>query len=107
MRDRDINQPELTRLSGVDQSLISRYLRGDPKARLPKLDNLIALAAALECSLDDFVESPQPKSRLIKQVEIAPTEKQLALWRKYAELPTGHWLKAVIDQALLGEIPEP
>lgn len=37
---------ELARLSGVDQSLISRYLRSDQRARLPRLKNLVALAKA-------------------------------------------------------------
>lgn len=107
MRGRYINQPELARLSGVDQSLISRYLREDPRAKLPKVNNLMALAAALGCSLDHLVGWSQPESQLPEHTEPAPTEKQLTLWRKYSELPKGHWLKALIDQELLGKAPEP
>lgn len=107
MRDGNMNQPKLSKLSGVDQSLISRYLREDPRAKLPKVDNLMALAGALGCSLDHLVGWSQQEYQLPKQVEIAPTQEQLTLWRKYAELPRGHWLKATIDQELLGKTIDP
>ena len=107
MRESKINQPELARLSGVDQSLISRYLREDPRAKLPKVYNLMALAGAFKCSLDQLLGLSQTDNQLPKEAEFSPTEKQLILWRKYTELPKGHWLKAVIDQELLGEAPEP
>ena len=46
-----LNQVELERRSSVDQSTISKYLRGTVE---PTLESLMALARALRCSLEDL-----------------------------------------------------
>ena len=46
------NMSQLEKLSGVPRSLISGYERGK---YLPGLEKLIALADALETSIDDYI----------------------------------------------------
>lgn len=55
MDRRQVNQVELSRLSGVDQSLISSYLSGGKKAKTPHIKNLAALSKALKCSMEELV----------------------------------------------------
>ncbi|MBD5159346.1 MAG: helix-turn-helix transcriptional regulator [Ruminococcus sp.] len=46
-----LNQAELAELAGIPRSNISQYERGRKK---PSMDSLIALADALECSVDEL-----------------------------------------------------
>ena len=55
MDRRQVNQMELSRISGVDQSLISSYLSGGKKAKTPHIKNLAALAKALKCSMEELI----------------------------------------------------
>lgn len=54
-----ITQHELSRKSGVKQSIISNIETGDTKN--PRLDTALRLAAALGCKLDDLVEAAEGK----------------------------------------------
>ena len=75
-----INQPELAKLSGVDQSLISRYLRGDVKAKFPSFENLLALANGLKVTLFELTGSEILKnleSEAEKITDITDEEKQI------------------------------
>lgn len=59
---RDLTPAELSRLSGVDQSSISRYLKGQ---KVPKVDKLRRLAGVLYVNSEwllgyDCPETPQP-----------------------------------------------
>lgn len=101
MASRNVNQPELSRLSGVDQSLISRYLRQDSGAKIPSVRNLTALAKALGCSLLELVGvAEHTQSQQDCSVD-SPSKEQIALWDAYSRLPDGHWLKIMIKQELL------
>lgn len=101
MAERGLNQPELARLSGVDQSLISRYLRSDKRARLPRLKNLVALAKALDCTLEDLTGVKKTDRLETELQEKCPSRDQIALWEAYNKLPEGHWLRVMIEQELL------
>ena len=56
-----ITQHELSRKSGVKQSIISNIETGDTKN--PRLDTAMRLAAALGCKLDDLVEETGEKDK--------------------------------------------
>lgn len=55
MDRRQVNQIELSELSGVDQSLISSYLRGSKKAKTPNMKHMAALSKALKCSMEELI----------------------------------------------------
>lgn len=103
MAERGLNQPELARLSGVDQSLISRYLRNDQRARLPRLKNLVALAKALDCTLEDLIGVKKTDRLETELQDNSPSRDQIALWEAYNKLPEGHWLRVMIEQELLDQ----
>lgn len=54
MAERGLNQVELAKKSGIKQQLISSYLNESSYAKFPSLNNLIALARALKCSLEEL-----------------------------------------------------
>ena len=58
LRDRDLKQADLCRMSGIDTGLMSLYLRGK---RTPTLTNAIAMADALQISLDELCGRETPK----------------------------------------------
>ena len=101
MAERGLNQPELARLSGVDQSLISRYLRGNARAKCPSINNLVALAKALNCSLERLVGLEELPRNQEEEEKIQPSNEQIVLTRAFDKLPEGHWLKIMIRQELL------
>lgn len=49
-----LNQVELAKKAGVDQSLISQHLSGHPNVQTPSLKTLIALARALNVTLEEL-----------------------------------------------------
>ena len=102
MQLRDLNQVELSKISGVSQTLISSYLRESVKAKYPSLPNLAALIQALECGLEDLIDlNDIPRVGTEKGLIDDPTNEQSALWDSYSRLPDGHWLKIMIKQELL------
>lgn len=54
-----IGQSELARMTGVRQSAISDIEAG--KTKNPRIDTLLAIAAALDCSVDDLVERKEER----------------------------------------------
>lgn len=56
MRSKGINQKELSSLSGISESSISRYLAGDKN---PRMDIIVNVARALEVSTEYFLEDDQ------------------------------------------------
>jgi len=55
MAEKGVSQVALAKRSGIKQPLISHYLHESKHAKFPSLKNLIALARALRCSLDELV----------------------------------------------------
>lgn len=51
MRRAGVGQEELSHMTGISQSNISKYKNGTV---LPKFDNMDKIARALKCSTDDF-----------------------------------------------------
>lgn len=82
MRDRGINQKQLSQLSGITESSVSRYLRSE---RRPRMDVVVNFAKALGVStdylLDDGEETEQTAFEAIstaiarKGGELTPVEK--------------------------------
>ena len=79
-----LNQVELAKKSGVEQSLISKHLAGHPDVRAPSLKTLIAIAHALHCSLEDLVgrdtlTAPDKKllTTPVDQIEVGEKGKKL------------------------------
>lgn len=63
LRNRGLKQADLCRMSGIDTGLMSMYLQGK---RFPTLTNAIAMADALQISLDELAGREAPK-RVIEQ----------------------------------------
>lgn len=63
MKQRDLKQADLCRMSGIDTGLMSLYVNGK---RSPTLTNAIAMADALQISLDELAGREAPK-RVIEQ----------------------------------------
>ena len=57
MTDRNINQKELSQLSGITESSVSRYLRLE---RRPRLDVVVNFAKALGVTTDYLLEDDEP-----------------------------------------------
>lgn len=55
MKRRQVGNKELAQRSGVPLGTLNKILYGDTKS--PSLDTMQALAAALDCTLNDFSES--------------------------------------------------
>lgn len=63
LRDRNLTQADLCRMSGIATSAMSHYLAGDSD---PSLSKAIAMADALQISLDELAGREVPK-RVIEQ----------------------------------------
>lgn len=101
MQLRNLNQVELSRISGVAQTLISSYLRESAKAKYPSLPNLVALMEALQCRFEDLIDITNSGHLCKEGRQEVPTREQVALWTAFKQLPDGHWLKIMIKQELL------
>ncbi|UZW13235.1 helix-turn-helix transcriptional regulator [Clostridium pasteurianum] len=64
-RKKGLTSEQLSKESGVPLGTLNKILNGTTKD--PKLETLKALARVLECSLDDFDDSPKKKE--INQLE--------------------------------------
>jgi len=51
-RNKKYNQRELAEASGINEVTVSRYYNG---LRSPSSDNLIKLAKALDCTIDELI----------------------------------------------------
>lgn len=63
LRYRNLKQADLCRMSGIDSGLMSNYLSGK---RSPTLSNAIAMADALQISLDELAGREVPQ-RVIEE----------------------------------------
>lgn len=63
LSSRDMKQADLCRMSGIESSLMSNYVSG---RKIPTLTNAIAMADALQISLDELAGREVPK-RVIEQ----------------------------------------
>ncbi|KRL59327.1 xre family toxin-antitoxin system [Lactobacillus iners DSM 13335] len=82
MNDRGINQKQLSQLSGITESSVSRYLRSDRRPRLDVVVNFAkAFGVATDYLLDDGEESEASAYKTIstaiarKGGELTPEEK--------------------------------
>ena len=60
-----IRQAELAELSGVSQSQISKYEKGEIKQ--PSLGKLARIADVLGVKIDDLLEAPSPKINTLEK----------------------------------------
>ena len=56
MKSKHIGNKTLAEMSGLPLGTLNKIIYGDTKS--PTLDNMQAIAKALGCTLDDFVEDP-------------------------------------------------
>lgn len=56
MKIRGMGNKELSEKSGIPLGTLNKIIYGDTKS--PTLDNMLSIASALNCTLDDFVDSP-------------------------------------------------
>ena len=83
MTEKNVNQVELAKRSGISQGLISSYIRGGRAAKEPSLRNLLALQRALHCSLEELTGIPLPPT---VDLTDKPTPEGLAFARKFEAL---------------------
>ena len=67
MKMRGVGNRELSDLSGIPLGTLNKIIYGDTKS--PTLDNMSAIAKALNCTLDDFVDSDYVKKQILPTVE--------------------------------------
>jgi len=106
MRLLGLNQVELSKKSGVNQAMISRYLRGDPKGKLPTWENLYRLSKALgitmaELSGDPGLDGIEEKAQKIAERDITDEERRLL--DAYFELPEDDWRRQAVNEILLAK----
>lgn len=53
LEERNITQHELARMIGVNTRTLNRYIM---KQRIPTIKNIINIAYALDCSLDELID---------------------------------------------------
>lgn len=53
LAERNITQHELARMIGVNTRTLNRYIT---KQRIPTIKNIINIAYALDCSLDELID---------------------------------------------------
>lgn len=86
MEDRDLKQADLCRMTGIPTSLMSNYIKG---LKFPSLSNSIALAEALDVSIDDL-------AGITSRTKNAPSysDGALKLAKDYDTLD--HWGKTLV-----------
>ena len=60
MKSKKIGNKTLAEMSGLPLGTLNKIVYGDTKS--PTLDNMQAIAKALNCTLDDFVEDPAERA---------------------------------------------
>ena len=56
LEENEMNQTQLSILTGIDKSTISKYIKG---LALPTTKNLVNIVYALDCYFDDLVPSDE------------------------------------------------
>lgn len=72
MRDRGMTQKQLSQLSGISESSISRYLHSDKK---PRIDILVNIAKALNVETDYLLEDDEKSESAFKTISTAIARK--------------------------------
>lgn len=52
LREKEMSQRELARITGITESAVSHYIKGD---RIPRGNNLVKIANALNTTIDDLL----------------------------------------------------
>lgn len=97
MKDRNVNQVELAKASGIKQQLISSYIRGSKTARLPSFKNLIRLSNALDCSIDQLMGLGDSSLGAIG-IDLSGDAQRIV--EAYTSLPEGDWRREAIKEIL-------
>ncbi|MCR5429959.1 MAG: helix-turn-helix domain-containing protein [Eubacterium sp.] len=72
MKERGINQKQLSQLSGITESSISRYLNGSQR---PRIDIIINIAEALHVETDYFLEDKEKSESAYNSIATAIARK--------------------------------
>lgn len=97
-----LNQVELAKKSGVPQSLISQHLAGHPNVQTPSLNTLIALARALNVTLEELTGLAATKGIEKEADSITDiTAEEQAIIDAYNALPEDDWKKKAVEGMLL------
>jgi transcriptional regulator with XRE-family HTH domain len=104
MQSRRMNQVALAKKSGIKQQLISSYIRKSKMAQYPSLRNLMRLAKALECTVDELLGLSTAKNRSPDLLTGEKLSKQtLRLAEALDRLPKDGWRWKAIKHLLLRE----
>ncbi len=98
---RGLNQAKLARLSGVSRVSINGYESGSKSGTYPELPRLIALAQALNCTLEELtgLERLRGVEEDAEKIEISDDEKELL--EAYKALPENDPRRKAIDALLI------
>lgn len=106
MKIRGIGNKELSEKSGIPLGTLNKIIYGNTKS--PTLDNMIALAEALHCTLDDFTDSSLVRKQMphvehsarIDQLFLQLNEEGQERLINYAEdlVASGRYIKNDPDQ---------
>jgi len=98
MKERKVNQVELAKISGIKQQLISSYIRGSKTARLPSFKNLIRLANALDCSIDQLMGLGDSGMAKVDGLDLSDDAQRIV--EAYTRLPEKDWRREAIKEIL-------
>ncbi len=98
MKERKVNQVELAKISGIKQQLISSYIRGSKTARLPSFKNLIRLANALDCSIDQLIGLDDIASGKAIGSDLSSDSQKIV--EAFNALPKDDWRREAIKEIL-------
>ena len=97
-----LNQVELAKKSGVEQSLISKHLSGHPDVQTPSLNTLVALANALHCTLEELTGLDSLKNIEKKAEAVGDlSAEEKAILEAYSNLTDDDWEKRAVEKILL------
>ena len=75
MKAKNIGNKTLSDMSGLPLGTLNKIIYGDTKS--PTLDNMQAIAKALGCTLDDFVEDPTERNEYYIDPEVAAKAQEI------------------------------
>lgn len=102
MAARGITTVELAKKSGVHYVQVNGYLKAAAKGKFPSLRNLIALARALNCSLEELTGLENLKGVERDAETTQPVGKAREVADAFDKLPEGDIRRQLIEQILLG-----
>ena len=102
MRRTEMTQVALAKKSGIKQQLISSYIRKSRMAQYPSLRNLMRLASALECTVDELLGLSSFKGQSgDSTIGERRTRLALQLAEVYDRLPKSDWRREAVKYILL------